>query len=63
MANKKYVNNEKDGWNQECEEDLLNLLDELNTKKIKSDEVCKIISIKKIVLCSIFFRNYTLFII
>lgn len=27
--------NEKDGWNQECEEDLLNLLDELNTKKIK----------------------------
>ena len=31
--------NEKDGWNQECEEDLLNLLDELNTKKIKSDEV------------------------
>ena len=39
MANKKYVNNEKDGWNQECEEDLLNLLDELNTKKIKSDEV------------------------
>ena len=39
MANKKYVNNEKDGWNQECEEDLLNLLEELNTKKIKSDEV------------------------
>ena len=35
MADKKYVNNEKDGWNQECEEDLLNLLDELNTKKIK----------------------------
>lgn len=35
MANKKYVNNEKDGWNQECEDDLLNLLDELNTKKIK----------------------------
>lgn len=27
--------NEKDGWNQKCEEDLLNLLDELNTKKIK----------------------------
>ena len=27
--------NEKDGWNQECEEDLLNLLDELDTKKIK----------------------------
>ena len=27
--------NEKDGWNQECEEDLLKLLDELNTKKIK----------------------------
>ena len=27
--------NEKDGWNQECEDDLLNLLDELNTKKIK----------------------------
>ena len=27
MANKKYVNNEKDGWNQECEEDLLKLLD------------------------------------
>ena len=53
MADKKYVNNEKDGWNQEREEDLLNLLDELNTKKIKSDEVCKIISIK-IVLCSIF---------
>lgn len=22
MANKKYVNNEKDGWNQECEEDF-----------------------------------------
>ena len=39
MANKKYVNNEKNGWNQECEEGLLNLLDELNTKKIKSDEV------------------------
>ena len=29
MANKKYVNNEKDGWNQECEEDLLKLLDEV----------------------------------
>lgn len=27
--------NEKDGWNQECEEDLLKLLDELDTKKIK----------------------------
>ena len=27
MANKKYVNNEKDGWNQKCEEDLLKLLD------------------------------------
>lgn len=27
--------NEKDGWNQECEEGLLKLLDELNTKKIK----------------------------
>ena len=27
--------NEKDGWNQECEEGLVNLLDELNTKKIK----------------------------
>lgn len=27
--------NEKNGWNQECEEDLLKLLDELNTKKIK----------------------------
>ena len=39
MADKKYINNEKDEWNQECEEDLLNLLDELNTKKIKSDEV------------------------
>ena len=50
MANKKYVNNEKDGWNQECEEDLLNLLDELNTKKIKSDEVCKIISIKNSIM-------------
>lgn len=32
MANKKYVNNEKDEWNQECEEDLLNLLDELNNE-------------------------------
>ena len=27
--------NEKDGWNQKCEEDLLKLLDELDTKKIK----------------------------
>lgn len=27
--------NEKDGWNQECEGDLLKLLDELDTKKIK----------------------------
>lgn len=27
--------NEKDGWNQECEKDLLKLLDELDTKKIK----------------------------
>lgn len=27
--------NEKDGWSQECEEDLLKLLDELDTKKIK----------------------------
>ena len=27
--------NEKDGWNQECEKDLLKLLNELDTKKIK----------------------------